>query len=168
MDAAHSSQRFYQGAALRWLEQRPTSRLPTTVRSLTTHSSVCGGRPARATSVRSRSTAGREEEVPALPDRDGVGISHSSSVLARVVLRPRPSTLDGMERQRMMYLVACFHHGHWPSLTNVESDRSRSTRLTLWTRLIDKPQQSSRPSTPWLVCRPDSRRVELQHLLSTH
>ncbi len=36
-------------------------------------------------------------KCPALPDRDGLGIAHPSSVLARAVLRPGPSAVDGME-----------------------------------------------------------------------
>ena len=68
----------------------------------------------------------------------------------------------------MMYLVAKFQRGHEPSPTNAESDHSRSTRLEVWAHVTDGPQPPGRPSVSWLVCRPDSRHVELQRLLATH
>ena len=51
LDAAHSSQGIYQGAALRRLEQHTTSSLPAAVRSLTTRSAVDDDRPARFSSA---------------------------------------------------------------------------------------------------------------------
>ena len=73
---------FTKARALRWLEQHSTSGLPAAVRSLTTRPAVDDDRPARFSSAKSRSTAGRGEEVPAVRDGDGLGIPHTSSVLA--------------------------------------------------------------------------------------
>jgi hypothetical protein len=64
------------------LEQYAASRLSAAVRSFTTGHAVRGGGPARFNSAKSRGTGGGAEEVPAMPDRDGLGIPHTSSALA--------------------------------------------------------------------------------------
>ena len=68
----------------------------------------------------------------------------------------------------MMYLVASLHCGDGPRLTNAESNHQRSTRLALWTHIMNGPQQRLQPTTPWLVRRADSRHVELQRLPRSH
>jgi hypothetical protein len=67
----------------------------------------------------------------------------------------------------MKCLFASIERGHSPTLTNAESDQ-RSTRLTVWTRVMHRPQQRAQSSTPSVTCRPDSRRIELQPLLRSH
>jgi hypothetical protein len=68
----------------------------------------------------------------------------------------------------MMYFLADFQRGNWPTPTNAESDDQQSARLVLWTRGMDRPQQPERPSAPWRVCPPHSRPAELQPLLRSH
>jgi len=120
--------------------------------------------PPRRTSASSRIASGPGAEVSALWGGDGVEIRHASSELARVVLRSRPSALDGMEGQRMRAPRASSHRRSGPYRDLVESYHVRSTRWAIWTPAIHESQQPSPRSQSYLIRPPHSRRAELDSL----
>ena len=65
----------------------------------------------------------------------------------------------------MTPLLARFHRDSPPSLYLVESYRQLSTRLAIWTDLLQGSQQPAQRSPSWLVGRPHSRLAELESLL---
>lgn len=89
--------------------------------------------------------------MSALPDGDGVGIVHASPVMARVILRPGPSAVDGVEGQRMISRVARFPGSLMPPSYIVASAHKHSARLVLWTDATDRPRQRSQPSPSRLI-----------------
>ncbi len=109
--------------------------------------------------------AGRGTQVSAMQHVLGTGISHASSSLARAVLRPGPSALDGMEGQRMITRLA---RRSRPSLYLVESDRDHSTRLALRTEKVPGSGQPVPRPPSWLLRQPHSGLVKLPGRLRTH
>ncbi|HUG71468.1 MAG TPA: hypothetical protein VMM76_27230 [Pirellulaceae bacterium] len=106
--------------------------------------------------------------MSSLRDGDGVGIPHASSVLARVILRPGPSAVDGMAGQRMIFRITRLPGDLLPPQYLVASDHEHSTGAAIWTEVLNEAAKRSQPSASSLAGLPHSRLTELPRLFRSH